>query len=555
MANDSYPNQALHPGQPLSDDEDLSGTVIGRGTAAFLAGFFLIILVCVALLDTALSYLSAAAAGDASLRHPFIALLRHPPSPGSFTLPIHRQGESEVNPLHQAETAIVEESTLRGWAGPLYRECLYGLLRSGTHTVVIGDDGWLYYRPGIDYLCGRSVLAAEFPESNLESADPRSVIAAFARDCAVAGAQLIIVMVPDKAAIEFRHLGLPAPPPGSDYNNSSCDDLVRSLRAQGILVYVPNTDLRMVARRSATFLRQDSHWTPEGMDVVAKGVAAIASPSIIESRRWRLTEQVASSKGDLVAALRLPPGQTRFLPETVRIGMISDSVTGTGWTSQVGAPLLVLGDSFTNIYDDPALGWGVSAGLAAHLGYHLGCEVEVIAINGGGINETRNILAHRPTALLGRKVVVWEFAMRELMQSQWRMIPMARTPGTGTANLVIAKTKTTFHAVVTAISRIPPDDATLYPNSLTTLTVKVSAEMEAEQTTVVGEFLLALPCLRRHVPLPASRLHIGDSLMVTAIPWEAVPAEVMRTKRYDDSERYDLPLLFSEEWTITTPSR
>jgi hypothetical protein len=363
-------------------------------------------------------------------------------------------------------------------------------------------------------------------------------------------------MVPDKAAIEFGPLGLPAPPIGSDYNNSSCDDLVRSLRAQGIVVYVPNTELRTVAMRSGAFLRQDSHWTPEAMDIVAKGITALAaSPALIDQRHWRLTEQEVSSQGDLVAALRLPTWKTRFSSESVHIGVINDLETGIGWTSRVGAPLLLLGDSFANIYDDPALGWGVSAGLAAHLAYHLGCEVEAVAINGGGVNETRSILAHRPNSLLGRKVVVWEFATRELMQSQWRTIPMAEDLGTETAKSVPTAVRTTFHVVVTSTSRIPNADASIYPNALTTLTVKVSAEKGAVKDPVNGEFLLALPCLRHHVPLPASRLHIGDSLLVTAIPWEMVAADVLRTKRYDDSERYDLSLFFAEEWAMTSPSQ
>jgi hypothetical protein len=112
-----------------------------------------------------------------------------------------------------------------------------------------------------------------------------------------------------------------------------------------------------------------------------------------------------------------------------------------------------------------------------------------------------------------------------------------------------------MRVVVTATSRIPDGDATLYPDALTTLTVRLSSGQGAGTSARAGEVLLALPCLRHHVALPATRLQVGAELLLSAIPWDAVAEEVTRTKRYDDSERYDLPLFFAAEWALAPPAR
>ena len=548
-----YP--APPPGQPLADDADLSATVIGRGTAAFLAGFLLLILVAVPLLDAVLPALRPRAPGADAAQHPLLALLGHPPALASFTPPVHRQGVDEVNPLEQAERALMRQSTLRGWAGAAVRAARCALFHSGSRTVAIGAGGWLYYRPGLDYLSGRALPAAAPPRTSATgSAGPEAAITAFARDCAAAGARLIVVMIPDKAAIAYAPLGLAAPPAGRDYDNPGADALVRRLRGLGITVYVPSAELRQVAARSAAFLRQDSHWTPEAMDIVARGIAALARAAArAGTGHWRLSEQAVSSQGDLVAALSLPGGQTLFPPESARIGVISDAATGARWSSRAGAPLLLLGDSFANIFQDPALGWGESAGLGAHLAYHLGCEVEAIAVNGGGGDGARSLLARRPAALQGRTAVVWEFAMRELTQAPWRTIPMPSAPGRADSPMAGPPAGRAVRVAVTAISRIPDRDAALYPDALTTLTVRVVAAGGAGAGTA-GELLLALPCLRHHALLPAARLRVGDALLVTMIPFAAAGEEVMRRKRYDDSGRYDLPLFLGEELQPAPPA-
>ena len=72
------------------------------------------------------------------------------------------------------------------------------------------------------------------------------------------------------------------------------------------------------------------------------------------------------------------------------------------------------------------MGWGVSAGLGPHLALALGRGVDVIAQNDSGAFATRQVLARELDAgsdrLAGKRVVIWEFASRELAVGDWKPI-------------------------------------------------------------------------------------------------------------------------------------
>ena len=98
----------------------------------------------------------------------------------------------------------------------------------------------------------------------------------------------------------------------------------------------------------------------------------------------------------------------------------------TLWKSDPKADILLLGDSFSNIYSLPALNWGLSAGFAEQLSYHLQRPLDRISFNDNGSYATRRELARRlatgQNPLEDKKVVIWEFTARELAQGDWKKI-------------------------------------------------------------------------------------------------------------------------------------
>src|SRR6202044_2326708 len=69
--------------------------------------------------------------------------------------------------------------------------------------------------------------------------------------------------------------------------------------------------------------------------------------------------------------------------------------------------VLILGDSFLRVYeeDDPG-----AAGFIAHVARELGQPLSSIVNDGGASTLVRQALARRPTLLMNKRLVIWEFA-------------------------------------------------------------------------------------------------------------------------------------------------
>ena len=91
--------------------------------------------------------------------------------------------------------------------------------------------------------------------------------------------------------------------------------------------------------------------------------------------------------------------------------------------SDRGAAWVLLGDSFVNVYHDPALGFPeweteepIEAGFASHLSRHLDRPLHVIAMNGGGATGVRKAFAALPDNVVrSKEKVIWVLSARDLM--------------------------------------------------------------------------------------------------------------------------------------------
>ena len=121
--------------------------------------------------------------------------------------------------------------------------------------------------------------------------------------------------------------------------------------------------------------------------------------------------------------LDLPETASFFPVETVWLRRVLNP-DGTPWRSDRAADVLLLGDSFTNIYSLESMGWGTSAGLAEQLSYVLGRPIDRLVQNDEGAFATRAMLQRDASRLNGKRVVIYQFAARELSFGDWRMIRM-----------------------------------------------------------------------------------------------------------------------------------
>lgn len=352
--------------------------------------------------------------------------------------------------LRQVEHDLEEASYAKAFVQPLLQQALTRFGRVGNRRAIVGQRGWLYYTPGVLHVAGPGFLepdvqrARELGERDADDgpihADPRPAILNFHAALAERGIRLVLMPVPDKAAVEAESLharGRPAQLP----ENPDFDRLLAELRAAGVAVFdarelLPSSSAS--TEQGPAFLVQDTHWTPAWMEHVARalgayvnelGVLGALTAPTLPAPTLHAVEEPAERVGDLVDMLGLPEEQQVFLPQAVRIHPVRDA-QGNPWEPDPTAEILLLGDSFTNVFTLEGMGWGAAAGLAPQLALALGRPLDVIAQNDSGAFVTRRALSRELAAgndrLAGKRVVIWEFAARELSAGDWKLIELPK---------------------------------------------------------------------------------------------------------------------------------
>src|SRR6185437_2972700 len=220
----------------------------------------------------------------------------------------------------------------------------------------------------------------------------------FARQLRRRGIALVVVPAPGKAMIHPEMLSPRYTGAQRALQNASFDAWKQALESEGVLVFDPAPFLqqRRIKTGRPQFLKTDTHWTPDAMQHVAERLGrfvtertslASDAPTNFQTR----TEGVGNL-GDIAGMLRLPEAQALFAPEAVEIRQVLDA-RGEAWRGDPSAEVLLLGDSFTNIYSLEAMRWGAGAGLAEQLSLALGRPIDVIAQNDAGAYATRQTLA------------------------------------------------------------------------------------------------------------------------------------------------------------------
>lgn len=156
----------------------------------------------------------------------------------------------------------------------------YSLFKEGRVGVVIGEESWLYTLDEVK----------DYPEAAQDLTTNLAAIEAVAAHVRAQGSDLLVALVPEKAAIYSEYLG---PRRVAPIHSQLYAQVVNQLRGQGVVV-VDTTDALMNAKQTATtFLKSDTHWTPFGAEVVAKEIAQTLKNSLHQPL---LEQQVFSSQ-------------------------------------------------------------------------------------------------------------------------------------------------------------------------------------------------------------------------------------------------------------------
>ncbi len=334
------------------------------------------------------------------------------------------------------ETRLEDESWLSRLVLPQAQGVFVRSFKLGNEKAYCGHKGELFYRPDVDFVTGHGFLdPVQMHRRQLADTDSRvpvqpnpvPAILQFDRELKAAGIRLIVLPIPMKPAMRagalYQNYPEHLPPP----QNPSYSTLLETLRREGVAVFDCSEILLGMGEDS--FLKQDTHWQPSAVNHVAEALAEdISALNLLPDQEpagyVRRPVDVAN-KGDVADLLRLPQGFRHYGLERVGVQQVI-AADRSLWSRAPDAHVLLLGDSFSNIYSMRSLNWGLSAGFAEQLSFHLQRPLDRIAFNDNGAYAARRELARRQAAgenpLEGKKVVIWEFASRELAQGDWQMI-------------------------------------------------------------------------------------------------------------------------------------
>lgn len=462
--------------------------------------------------------------------------------------------------LKTFETRLEEQSPVAQWLIPRVQWLLTAVGGVGNEQAIIGRDGWLFFKPGMDYLTGPPFLderrLARIERFGDRAPNPLPAIVQLHEYLAARGVTLVVMPVPGKAQIHPENLVTSRNWTSRPLQNPSFASLVERLRGAGVRVYDPGPLLAQRQRAGiAQYLATDTHWTPQAMAAVAHDLAAqlaAALPPGSPSLHTRVPRTIANS-GDIAMMLKLPDSRAIFPQRQVMIEQIF--ADGRPWTATTGAPLLLLGDSFANIYSQPELGWGQRAGLAEQLGFALGLPVDRIIINAGGAHATRqrlaNELARNPRRLDGVRVVVWEFAQRELSTGDWRLIGFASPANRPIAADLTAAGRIAVRGTIRAIGTVPRPGTVPYRDCLVALHLDGVRYLAGSGHDT--ELLVFTYGMRNNRLTEAAGWSVGQQVELTLLPWERTSSLIQSTQQAMTNTDADFAI--TGWWFVPSPGQ
>ncbi len=559
---------------------EIGHTAVSRGTALWIIAVFLFIIACVPVMQhvaeikayrrgardsawpPAGSALSAAIAGrqcyNMFRRAPAIfgSFFERKGGPVSRVIGVNRELMREMRAY---EDALDDDSVAGQFLRPPVQYLLARVLGAGNERAYCGRGDWLFFQPDINYLINPGFLDPSRMARRAASADewvappqpdPVKAIADFDRQLAERGIKLIVVPTPVKPMIhpeKFARAFDDGPVP---LRNLSYDRFVAALNALDIPVFDCAGALAAAAREGGrpVYLRSDTHWRPEAVELAAGLLAGFirghvelpvaASPGYVA--RAVTVEQL----GDVAMMLKLPDGQSFYRPEEVRLRQVLGP-GGALWAPDSSSDVLVLGDSFSNIYSQEGLGWGESAGLIEQLSFELMRPLDRIVQNDNGSYATRAILARELARgrdrLAGKRVVVYQFACRELAEGDWKITDLAAgAPAPATFVTPEPGTSMVVHGIVRSVSRAPRPGTVPYKDHIISLHL---VDIENEDGSVLnGQALVYTWSMTNNIRTRAARFRPDDTVTLRLRPWSDVP----EYEGINRSEPADEELLFQE---------
>ena len=275
-----------------------------------------------------------------------------------------------------------------------------------------GRDGWLFFRRDLEYGLGGDLSKQPYNKN------PVDHLVELKRLLDEHGVDLLFVPVPNKTEVYYEHLPFETPKESEVLVNPYSRKILADLAAAGVET-VDLLPLFLAAKRQAdtvaVYQKHDTHWTAAGLAIAADAIAdRIRSFSwhddlVKDSVAYSIRDTVTSRLGDIVD--RLPESQRAAYPPVQLMAHRVYHPDGTPFKSDKNAPVLLIGDSFTGVFESVDC---KSAGIGAVIAAKSGIPVDIITSWGGGPGVRERFIRRRLKELGSKRLVIYMMVARDL---------------------------------------------------------------------------------------------------------------------------------------------
>ncbi|WP_420573930.1 alginate O-acetyltransferase AlgX-related protein [Kordia sp.] len=436
----------------------------------------------------------------------------------SFFTSISNKNDKLLTNIKGFETGIEESSIYRKTLIPFMQAGLLNVFRTGNENAWVSKDNF-YYKYSNQYLTQAGFLETQqlnkrAKEESIQP-NPLKAILDFKEKLAKRNIQLVIVPAPPKAAVTLKN-------DQKLLNNASYNDFLKFLMQNDIAICDVFSLVEREKLEADSYLRYDTHWSPTVMNAVSKEIGKLLDSLNIPKGNTIYTKNklTVSNYGDIVDMLTMEGKDNYFETQTVEIEQILEDNFLFKPSRQ--SDILFLGDSYANIYSLEAMNWGTSAGLSEHISMYMQKPVDRIQMNDAGAYVTRlslsNELKRGKDRLEGKKVVVWEFAARELCFGDWKIVPMQLNEDYVSEFFVPEeKTSVTVTGIVSETSNVPIPNTVPYKDHV--VSVHLTAMKDIGTGKELGESVVYLSSMKDNVWTAAARLRNGQKVTITLHDW------------------------------------
>ena len=446
--------------------------------------------------------------------------------------------------MDRYERGLEDAFVLRPVLLPRVQLGLVKWLGWSNEQAYLGRDGWLFYRPGMDHVTGPGFLSRRHINKRLADrkewqparyVDPVAAIVGFAGQLKQRGIQLIVVPTPSKASVHPEQFSPRYADAAAALENPSFARFKAELERGGVRVFDCAGALVEAKRRTGEpqYLETDTHWTPGAMERTAARLSDFIGRRVtlppVPSPGYVRREAAVTNLGDVAVMLNLPAEQGVFQPQTALIHPVGRG-TRYLWRPDREADVLVLGDSFANVFSLPSMAWGESAGLVEQLSLRMQRPLDRIVRNADGAFATREMLgrelARGRDRLAGKRLVIWQFAARELSVGNWKPVDLVLgelAPG----RFVVPESGETMRVSGTVADAAPAPRPGTVPYKDHIIAVHlVDLTDEAGNAIAGGQAVVYTWSMRDGVWTRAARLRWGQAITARLRRWADVSGQL-----------------------------